>query len=139
MLVDEPEEDDESEYGVRGSRRKGKASRKVRGRSSATRGSKRGGASVRGTSTRGAKVKGRKKAADDEDEDFINDGDVEGGAAGELLDEDDDAAGEDDEADAERSGAKGEETVVIDNLPNDEYEIRAMLKDVKKHIKLLEK
>ena len=140
MLVNELEEDDESEYGVRGSRRKGKANRKIRGRSSATRGSKRVGASVRGSSARGAKAKGRKKAADDEDEDFINDGDVEGGAAGELLDEDDDAAGEDEDgADVERSGAKGEETVFIDNLPNDEYEIRAMLKEVKKHIKLLEK
>eukprot|EP00347_Sterkiella_histriomuscorum_P014782 403359546 len=32
-----------------------------------------------------------------------------------------------------------EETVFIDNLPNDEFEIRRMLKEVKKHIKSLEK
>jgi len=29
--------------------------------------------------------------------------------------------------------------VFIDNLPNDEFEIRRMLKEVKKHIKTLEK
>ena len=32
-----------------------------------------------------------------------------------------------------------DETVFIDNLPNDEFEIRRMLKEVKKHIKQLEK
>jgi hypothetical protein len=32
-----------------------------------------------------------------------------------------------------------DETVFIDNLPNDEFEIRRMLKEVKKHIKALEK
>jgi hypothetical protein len=32
----------------------------------------------------------------------------------------------------EKSGAKGEETVFIDNLPNDEFAIRNMLKEVKK-------
>jgi len=32
-----------------------------------------------------------------------------------------------------------EQTVFIDNLPNDENEIKRMLKDVKKHIKNLEK
>jgi hypothetical protein len=36
-------------------------------------------------------------------------------------------------------GNEEEETVFIDNLPNTETEIRAMLKDVKKHIKFLEK
>jgi uncharacterized membrane protein (DUF106 family) len=33
----------------------------------------------------------------------------------------------------------GDETVFIDNLPNDDFEIRRMLKEVKKHIKALEK
>ena len=35
--------------------------------------------------------------------------------------------------------AAGDETVFIDNLPNDEFDIRRMLKDVRKHIKQLEK
>ena len=32
----------------------------------------------------------------------------------------------------------GNETFVIDNLPNDDFEIPRMLKEVKKHIKALE-
>lgn len=36
-------------------------------------------------------------------------------------------------------GEEEEDTVFIDNLPNDENEIRRMLKEVKKHIKDLEK
>ena len=42
-----------------------------------------------------------------------------------------------DEDDGETADASN--TVFIDNLPNDEFEIRRMLKEVKKHIKQLEK
>lgn len=34
---------------------------------------------------------------------------------------------------------EGDQTVFIDNLPNDDFEIRRMLKDVRRHIKQLEK
>jgi uncharacterized protein YfkK (UPF0435 family) len=52
---------------------------------------------------------------------------------------------EDEEEDAPRKGRHDkapigdDSTVFIDNLPNDEFEIRRMLKEVKKHIKVLEK
>ena len=42
-----------------------------------------------------------------------------------------------DEANLE--GDEQEETVFIDNLPNEEHEIRAMLREVKRHIAILEK
>lgn len=42
-------------------------------------------------------------------------------------------------ADQNDKEVEDEETVFIDNLPNDEFEIRRMLKEVKKHIKTLEK
>jgi hypothetical protein len=51
--------------------------------------------------------------------------------------EDDEDQGDEDEV--EKSGKKGDETVFIDNLPNDEFEIRNMLKDVRKQIKILER
>lgn len=138
------EEDDESEYGVRGSRRKTKSTRKARGaaRSSAPRGSKKGGAGISiskpGARGKSANARGRKKATNEDDDEFINDGE-EGVDAGDDLDhDDDDDDQEDDEVDkTDKKG--GEETVFIDNLPNDEFEIRNMLKDVRKHIKKLER
>jgi hypothetical protein len=46
---------------------------------------------------------------------------------------------EEDEEEVAAVVANTDETVFIDNLPNDEFEIRRMLKEVKKHIKALEK
>lgn len=51
---------------------------------------------------------------------------------GEELDNDEDNSDEE-------GGKPGEEVCFIDNLPSDEFEIRRMLKEVKKHIKDLEK
>lgn len=62
----------------------------------------------------------------DQDEDYNEGGDDE---------EDDGADGED----ITTAGAIDDQTVFIDNLPNDEFEIRRMVKEVKKHIKALEK
>jgi len=158
LLADPEEEDEESEYAVRGTRRKAKLTRKARGgalvsRSSAPRGSKRGGGAVtsvtRGASgSRGKSVnpttRGRKKAAPiaDDDDEFINDGEP-GAAAEDELEHEENEEDEEDEENADedgvKGGEKGEETVFIDNLPNDEYEIRTMLKEVKKHIKQLER
>jgi len=42
-------------------------------------------------------------------------------------------------ADDAELGEEEEETVFIDNLPADENEIKKMLREVKKHIKALEK
>lgn len=60
----------------------------------------------------------------------------------EEEDEDNEEEEEDDEEVSLAAKAKGgadDNTVFIDNLPNDEFEIRRMLKEVKKHIKALEK
>ena len=49
---------------------------------------------------------------------------------------------DEDDPDEDEDGVQqvpGDETVFIDNLPNDEFDIRRMLKDVRKHIKQLEK
>jgi 16S rRNA G966 N2-methylase RsmD len=48
---------------------------------------------------------------------------------------------EDGEAEGGATGAAGDEsnTIFIDNLPQEDHEIRRMLKDVKRHIKELEK
>jgi hypothetical protein len=86
----------------------------------------------RGSASRGRSNKLKKK--DEDDDEFINDGELE--EAGSDHEDDDNeggsAAGSDDDGTVEKSGAKGEETVFIDNLPNDEFAIRAMLKEVKK-------
>lgn len=54
-----------------------------------------------------------------------------------------DSGEEDEEDDEDEDGTQQEaantETVFIDNLPNDEFDIRRMLKEVKKHIKALER
>ena len=72
------DEDDESEYGVRGgSRRKAKSAHKARGgagRSSAPRGGPKRGTAARGSRSKSTSARGRRKAAADEDEEFINDG-----------------------------------------------------------------
>ena len=130
--VEPEDEDDESEYGVRGgSRRKTKATRKTRG---SARGSKKtqGITITRGSASRGrSKSAPKKKAADaEDDEEFINDGEIEEGASD--HEEEEGSGGSEDDGTVEKSGAKGEETVFIDNLPNDEFAIRAMLKEVKK-------
>lgn len=51
----------------------------------------------------------------------------------------DDEDGEEVDAEEEDGAIAGDETVFIDNLPNEEFDIRRMLKEVKKHIKILEK
>ena len=58
------------------------------------------------------------------------------------MEEDDEGDGLHDDSDDEDEPPTEtipEETVFIDNLPSDEFEIRRMLKEVKKHIKILEK
>lgn len=115
---DEYDEEDASEYGVRGSRRKLKSKAKAE--------SRRKSSGQRSKSkTRGAK-RGPKRGKDNDDEDFEEEG---------LGAEDGD---EDDEEDGEKKKKK-DETVFIDNLPTTTHEIHATLKEVRKQIKLLEK
>ena len=54
-------------------------------------------------------------------------------------DSEEDEEDPDEDEDGAHPAAPGDETVFIDNLPNDEFDIRRMLKEVKKHIKQLEK
>ena len=116
---DDYDDEDASEYGVRGSRRKlkSKAKAETRHKSSGQRSKSKGRGAKRGPK--------RGKTPDNDDEDF------EEGLGGEDGDDDDDETG--------HEKKKKDETVYIDNLPTTENEIRMTLKEVRKQIKLLEK
>ena len=119
---DEYDDEDASEYGVRGSRRKlkSKAKAETRRKSSGQRSKSKSRGAKRGPK--------RGKTPDNEDEDF------EEGLGGEEGDEDDEEIER-----GEEKKKKKDETVYIDNLPTTENEIRMTLKEVRKQIKLLEK
>ncbi len=89
-----------------------------------------------GGSSRSAQKHGRRPAKNEEDEAEIEDDEL-GGDNYDFEGESEDEAEDDDEG--VHQNDPGNETVFIDNLPNDEFDIRRMLKDVRRHIKILEK
>jgi superfamily II DNA/RNA helicase len=148
----EDNEEDEEEYGVRGggSRRKIKARAKAALVGRSGRGAKKGQAPItivkrssssnqlkavqRGRSASGRPIK--KTREDNEDEEFAEEVDGANEGDEEPDYEEGDEEEEDDEPATSRGAAiPGEDTVFIDNLPNDEFEIRRLLKEVRRNIK----
>ena len=118
---DEYDEEDASEYGVRGSKRKLKA--KAKADKSKKRSSSRSKSKTRGSAKRSLK---RGRAPINEEDEYEEQNDDNGNDNEEEEDED-------------AHFSKNDNTVFIDNLPSDDFEIKRMLKEVRKQIKLLEK